>query len=277
MVEVLTHRRSVTTSLWEVPKMKRQTMPTEAIEEEVTEETTTSGLTYDSPVNPNAKTTVIHDDSEDEVDEAEKEVATYSSKQTKYDPPPLKAYKLKIPYPQRLRKEKMEERYAKFIDLIKEVRINVPLVDVLADMPNYGKFLKDLVSNKSKMEQISVAFLNEECSVIVQNKLLPKVVDLRSFLIPCSVAGSVEYLSLADLGASINLMLYSLYASISGNTLKPTRMSIHLANHTYQYLMGIVENMLFQLRKFIFLADFIILQMEEDDKVPLILGRPFLH
>ncbi|GJY58146.1 hypothetical protein Tco_0458038 [Tanacetum coccineum] len=132
-------------------------------------------MKYDPPVNLYAKTTVIHDDSEDEVDKAEKEVELSSSKQTKFDPPPLNAYKPKIPYPQRLCKETMEERYTKFIDLIKEVRINVPLVDVLAGMPNYGTFLKDLVSNKSKIEQISTAFLNEECSVIVQNKLPPKL------------------------------------------------------------------------------------------------------
>ncbi|GJU77939.1 hypothetical protein Tco_1275009 [Tanacetum coccineum] len=94
----------------------------------------------------------------DEADEAKKEEEPSSSKPTKSDQPPLKAYILKIPYPQRLCKEKMEERYAKFIDLIKEGRINVPLIDVLAGMPNYGKFLKYLVSNKSEMEQISTAF-----------------------------------------------------------------------------------------------------------------------
>ncbi|GJT24940.1 hypothetical protein Tco_0894877 [Tanacetum coccineum] len=121
---------------------------------------------------------------DDKVDKAKKEVESSSSKQTKSDPPPLKAYKPKIQYPQCLRKEKMEERYAKFIDLIKEVRINVPLVDVLVGMPNYGKFLKDLVSIKSKMEPISAAFLNEECSAIVQNKLPPKLGDPGSFLIP---------------------------------------------------------------------------------------------
>ncbi|GJV93274.1 reverse transcriptase domain-containing protein [Tanacetum coccineum] len=220
---------------------------------------TRSSLTYNSPVNPNAKTTVIHDDSDDEVDEAKKEVEPSSSKQTKSDPPPLKAYEPKISYPQRLRKEKIEGRYAKFIDLIKEVRINVPLVDVLAGMPNYGKFLKDLVRNKIKMEQISDSFLNEKCFVIVQNKLPPKLGSLGSFLIPCTIVGSVEYLALADLGASINLMPYSLYASLSGNTLKPTRMSIRLANHTYQYPMGIAENMLLQVGKFVFSADFVIL------------------
>ncbi|GJX76412.1 hypothetical protein Tco_0323223 [Tanacetum coccineum] len=82
---------------------------------------------------------------------------------------------------------------------------------------------------------------------ILQNKIPPKLGDPESFLIPCKLANSVEYLALADLGASINLMPYSLYAALSGLTLKPTRMN------------------------------FIILQMEEDDRVPLILGRPFLH
>nr|GEV94908.1 reverse transcriptase domain-containing protein [Tanacetum cinerariifolium]GEX89027.1 reverse transcriptase domain-containing protein [Tanacetum cinerariifolium] len=104
-----------------------------------------------------------------------------------------------------------------------------------------------------------------------------KLGDLGSFLIPYTVGGYVKYIAFVDLGASINLMLYSLYASLSGNTLKPTRMSILLANHTYQYLMGIAKNMLVQVGKFVFLTNFVILQMEEDDKVPLILGRPFLH
>ncbi|GJX32921.1 reverse transcriptase domain-containing protein [Tanacetum coccineum] len=179
--------------------------PPSARNEHVNAVFTRIGLTYDLPVSPNAKTTVIHDDSDDEVDEAEKEVESSSSKQTKSDPPPLKAYKPKIPYPQRLHKEKME---------------NLP----------------------------------------------PKLGGLGSFLIPCTVAGSVEYLALADLGTSINLMPYSLYASLLGNTLKPTRMSIRLANYTYQYPIGIAENMLVQVGKFVFPADFVILQMEEDDK-----------
>ncbi|GJZ91256.1 hypothetical protein Tco_0663183 [Tanacetum coccineum] len=129
-----THPRNVMTNQWEDQNKKKPTMPTEDIEEADIEETTKLG-TYDPPVNPNAKTTIIHDDSEDKFDEAEKEVEPSFSKHTKSDPPPLKAYKPKIPYPQRPRKENMEERYAKFIDLIKEVRINVPVIDVLADMP----------------------------------------------------------------------------------------------------------------------------------------------
>ncbi|GJY85999.1 reverse transcriptase domain-containing protein [Tanacetum coccineum] len=227
--------------------------------------------------NPNTKTAVFLNDSEEEVEEVKKEAEPLPKKPTQTDTPPLKAYNPKITYPQRLKKEKMEARYAKFLDMIKEVRINVPLVDVLAGMPNYGKFLKDLVSNKNKLEKISAAFLTKECSAILQNKIPPKLGDLRSFLIPCKLANSVEYLALADLDASIILMPFSLYAELSRTTLKPTRMSIRLANHTYQYPMGVAENMLVQVEKFVFPIDFIILQMEDDDRVPLILGRPLLH
>ncbi|GKC65173.1 hypothetical protein Tco_1097771, partial [Tanacetum coccineum] len=221
--------------------------PPPARNEHVNAVFTRSGKTYDPPANPNTKTTIFLNDSDNEAEEVKKEAEPLPKKPTQTDAPPLKAYKPKIPYPQCLNKEKMEARYAKFLDMIKEVRINVPLVDVLAGMPNYGKFLKDLVSNKSNMKQISAAFLTEECSVILQNKIPPKLGDPESFLIPCKLINSVEYLALADLGASINLMPYSLYAALSGTTLKPTRMN------------------------------FVILQMEEDDRVPLILGRPFLH
>ncbi|GKC16901.1 reverse transcriptase domain-containing protein [Tanacetum coccineum] len=114
----------------------------------------------------------------------------------------LKLYKPRISYPQRLQKEIIEAQYGKFLDMICVVQINVPLVDVLARMPNYGKFLKELVSNKHKLEKFSSAFVSDESLAIIQNKVPPK------------------------LGNPIN---------------------------------------------------FIILEMEEDSKVPLILGRPFLH
>ncbi|GJZ26691.1 reverse transcriptase domain-containing protein, partial [Tanacetum coccineum] len=157
------------------------------------------------------------------------------------------------------------------------VRINVPLVDILAGMPNYGKFHKELISNKHNIEQISAAFLSDESSAMIQNKVPPKLGDLGSILIPCNFNKTFSYNALADLGASINLMTYSLYAKLSLKTLKPTKMSVRLANKSFQYPIGIAENMLVEVGKFTFLADFVILEMEEDNKVLLILGRPFLH
>nr|GFA39885.1 reverse transcriptase domain-containing protein [Tanacetum cinerariifolium] len=105
----------------------------------------------------------------------------------------------------------MEAQCGKFLDIIRVVRINVPLIDVLAGMPNYGKFLKELISNKHKIEQIFTLFLRNESSAIIQNKVSPEVKDPGSFLIPCNFNKTFSCNALADLGASINLMPYSLY------------------------------------------------------------------
>ncbi|GJY23522.1 putative ribonuclease H-like domain-containing protein [Tanacetum coccineum] len=138
----------------------------------------------------------------------------------------------------------MEAQYGKFLDMIYVVRINVPLIDVLAGMRNYGKFLKELVSNKHKLEQISSAFFIDECSAIIQNKVPPKFRDPGSFLILCDFSKTFSCNTLADLRASINLMSYSLLVEVG---------------------------------KFTFPVDFVILEIEEDSKVPLVLGRPFIH
>ncbi|GJW95747.1 reverse transcriptase domain-containing protein [Tanacetum coccineum] len=187
-----------------------------------------------------------------------------------------KPYKQKI-QPQRLRKEKIEAQYGKLLDMIRAVQINVPLVDVLAGMPNYGKFLTELVSNKHKLEQISSTFLSDESSAMIQNKVPPKLRDPRSFLIPCNFSKAFSCNALADLGANINLISYSLYAKFSLETLKPTKISVRLADISFQHPIRIAKNMLVKVGKFIFPMDFIILEIEEDRKVPLILGRPFLH
>nr|GEW76166.1 reverse transcriptase domain-containing protein [Tanacetum cinerariifolium] len=171
----------------------------------------------------------------------------------------------------------MEAQYRKFLDMIHAIRINVPLVDILARMPNYERNFKELISNKHIIEQIYAAFLSDESSSMIQNKVPPKLRDPRSFLIPCNFNKTFSCNALADLGDSINLMPYSLYAKLYLETLKPTKMSLRLADRSFQYPVGIAENMLVEVGKFTFPADFVILKMEEDSKVPLILGRPFLH
>ncbi|GJX36261.1 reverse transcriptase domain-containing protein [Tanacetum coccineum] len=158
----------------------------------------------------------------------------------------------------------MEAQYGKFLDMIRDVRINAPLVDVLAEMPNYGKFLKELVNNKHKIKQISAAFLSDESSMILQNKVPPKLEDPGSFIIPCNFNKAFSCNALADLSASINLMPYSLYAKLSLKTLKPTKMSVRLGDRSFQYPIGIAENMLVEVGKFTFPADFVIIEMEED-------------
>nr|GEX97576.1 reverse transcriptase domain-containing protein [Tanacetum cinerariifolium] len=91
----------------------------------------------------------------------------------------------------------------------------------------------------------------------------------------------VQYGKFLDMISAIRINVplvdYSLYAKLSLKTLKPTKMSVRLADRSFQYPIGIAENMLVKVGKFTFPADFVILEMEEDSKVPLILGGPFLH
>ncbi|GJV01013.1 reverse transcriptase domain-containing protein [Tanacetum coccineum] len=111
-------------------------------------------------------------------------------------------------------------------------------------MPNYYKFLKELISNKHKIEQIYAAFLSDESSAMIQNKVPPKLGDPGSFLIPCNFNKTFSYNALVDLDASINLMPYSLYAKLSLETLKPTKINVRLADRSFQYPVRIAENML---------------------------------
>ncbi|GJY77474.1 reverse transcriptase domain-containing protein [Tanacetum coccineum] len=92
-------------------------------------------------------------------------------------------------------------------------------------MPSYEKFLKELVRNKHKLEHILAAFLSDESFAMIQNKFPPKLGDPGSFLIPCTFRKSFSCNALADLDAGINLMPYSLYAKLSLETLKPTKIS----------------------------------------------------
>ncbi|GKA66327.1 reverse transcriptase domain-containing protein [Tanacetum coccineum] len=79
---------------------------------------------------------------------------------------------------------------------------------------------------------------------MIQNKVPPKLRDPGSFLIPCNFNKTFSCNALADLGASINLVPYSLYAKLSLETLKPTKISVRLAYRSFQYPVGIAENML---------------------------------
>ncbi|KAK5792788.1 hypothetical protein PVK06_033910 [Gossypium arboreum] len=143
-------------------------------------------------------------------------------------------------------------------------------------MPIYAKFLKKLLTNKRKFEDLSTIELNEECSAILQNKLPTKLKDPRSFTIPCLNGSLNVEKAIADLGDSINLMSYKMFKQLDLGETKPTRISIQLVDRSIKYPRGIIEDVLVKVNKFIFLVDFVVLDMDEDVEVPLILGRLFL-
>ena len=187
-----------------------------------------------------------------------------------------KMYKTRVPFPSRLKQQKLDKQFAKFLKVFKSLHINIPFVDALTQMPTNAKFLKDILKNKRRLEDCETVKVNEECSAIIQNKIPPKLKDLGSFTIPCTIGRYTFSKVLCDLGASINLMPYSVMQKLGLDEPKPTNVSLQLADRSITYPKGILEDVLVKDDKFIFPVDFIVLDMEEDREVPLILGRPFL-
>nr|XP_009794617.1 PREDICTED: uncharacterized protein LOC104241374 [Nicotiana sylvestris] len=111
-----------------------------------------------------------------------------------------------IPFPQKMKREKLDNQFAKFLEILKQIHINIPFTDALLQMPSYSKFLKEILSSKRKLEEVSMVMLTEKCSAILQNKLPQKLGDPGSFTISCTLGGVCFEKALCDSGASINLM-----------------------------------------------------------------------
>ncbi|XP_022851237.1 uncharacterized protein LOC111373015 [Olea europaea var. sylvestris] len=145
----------------------------------------------------------------------------------------------KVLFPQRLKKNKLDKQFSKFLDVFKKLHINIPFAEALKQMPSYVKFMKDILSNKRRLEEYETTALTEECSAILQKKL-----------------GSREKLGLGEV--------------------RPTTVSLQLADRSIKHPRGSIEDVLVKVDKFILPADFFILDMEEDREIPIILGKPFL-
>ncbi|KAJ9565994.1 LOW QUALITY PROTEIN: hypothetical protein OSB04_001960 [Centaurea solstitialis] len=183
---------------------------------------------------------------------------------------------LYIPYPQRLRNQREEAQFKQFLDVFKQLHINIPLLEAIERMPNYTKFLKDILNKKKRLTEYETVALTEGCSALLTKKIPPKMKDPGSFTIPCSIGGKTIRKALCDLGAGINLMPLSVFTTLGIGEARPTTISIQLADKSIVWPKGKIEDVLVQVDKFIFPADFIILDCEVDQEVPIILGRPFL-
>ncbi|XP_062089643.1 uncharacterized protein LOC133796180 [Humulus lupulus] len=138
-------------------------------------------------------------------------------------------------------------------------------------MPNYVKFLKDILTMKRRLGEFETVALTEGCSAILKNKVPPKLKDLGSFTIPYSIGGRDVGRALCDLGASINLMPMSIFKKLGIGEARPTTVTLQLAVHSMAHPEGKIEDVLVQVDKFTFLADFIIIDYEVDRYVPIIL------
>ncbi|GJU50871.1 DNA-directed DNA polymerase [Tanacetum coccineum] len=159
------------------------------------------------------------------------------------------------------RRQSMEDTLSKFMsesakrhkensNLIKEIRASID-----AAIRNQGASIKTLEIQIGKM---------------IKEK------DPGSFTLPCFINDVCFDNALVDLRASVSVMPLSTYLNLGLDELAHTRLTIELPDRTVKYLKGIAKNVLVGIGKFTFPVDFIILDMPEDIKVPLILERPFL-
>ncbi|GKA10698.1 reverse transcriptase domain-containing protein [Tanacetum coccineum] len=198
----------------------------------------------------------------------------------KEDPKP-NPHQPKIPYPLRLNKTKLLDKndvqVSKFLKILKQLLFYISLMDALTQIPKFTKVLKYLLKDKEKLEELANTPINVKCSVILLNKVPEKLDDPGKFLIPCFLQDLEVCNSLADSRASINLMPLSIYEKLGIGPLKPTRMTLELANRSVTFPMGIAKDVIVKVEIFNFLADFVIVDFEADPRVPIILGRPFLR
>nr|XP_016435959.1 PREDICTED: uncharacterized protein LOC107762147 [Nicotiana tabacum] len=153
--------------------------------------------------------------------------------------------------------KKRKDKHIPEGELIPKVQLKIPLVDVLCEIPKYAKYLKEIVSHKRRLTEFETVALTEECTSRVQNKLPQKLKDPSSFTIPHK---------------SDALVLVQAIGSGSSKT----NYCDNLVDRSIAHPKGVIGDLLLQIGKFIFLVDFIILDYEANELVPIIVGRPLL-
>ena len=164
-------------------------------------------------------------------------------------------------------------------EVLRQVKVNIPLLDMIKQVPTYAMFLKDLCTVKKGLGIEKKAFLTEQVSAIIQSNTPVKYKDPGSPTILVNIGGTSIDKALLDLGASVNLLPYSVYKQLGLGELKPTNITLSLADRSVKIPKGIVEDVLEKVDKFYYQIDFVVLDTEPiaswPNHVPIILGIPF--
>ncbi|KAM2188226.1 hypothetical protein ACFX1R_031797 [Malus domestica] len=125
-----------------------------------------------------------------------------------------------VPFPRRFMQSKKEEAEKDIFEMFRKVQVNIPLLDAIKQVLRYAKFFKELCTTRKRISTKEVVKVDENVSAILQRKLPPKCKDPGSFTIPCVIGKTRFESTMLDLGASINVMPYSIYASMNLGELK---------------------------------------------------------
>ncbi|KAK8624402.1 hypothetical protein V6N13_065747 [Hibiscus sabdariffa] len=232
-----------------------------------------SGTIIEPPVleKKDAEKSTTPDSRKEDGATTQKKIHTPKPKQSPYVEPP--------PFPSRFIKKDKQAEEKEILDVFRKVEINIPLLEVIRKIPRYAHFLKDICTNKRKLFGHDKVILGENVSAVLTRRLPPKLKDQGMFTIPCKIGKIGIKRAMCDLGASINMMPLFVYNTLSADPLKETRVTVQLADRSIIYPEGVLENVLVQVNKLIFPADFYVIDMKNDrtyNSPEILLGRPFL-
>nr|GEX03755.1 reverse transcriptase domain-containing protein [Tanacetum cinerariifolium] len=248
--------------------------------------TTRSGVSYDGPHIPHPTSSlpkVVERVTKDTVQLSIENIQPSVAQTQVLIDEPVVAPKPKpsIPYPSRANKQKLREKddnlALKFVKILRNLHFKLSFTDALLHMPKCALMFKSLVYNKEKLFDIATTLVNENCSAVILKKLPEKLGDPDKFLILCDFSELDERLALTDLGATINLMPFSICRKLSFLKLTSMQMILDLADRSTTRPAGIAEDVLVKLGKFHFLTNFVVVDYAVDPRVPLILERLFLR
>jgi hypothetical protein len=165
--------------------------------------------------------------------------------------------------------------FEKFVEVVHRLSINMSLLDAL-QVPTYSRYFKDILANKYEIATLGVDHvkMSEQCSAAIANGL-EKQKDPRYRTIPSSVGSFKFEKALCNLGASVSVMPRDVFEK-PRLPLEPTGMCLELGDNSIRYPLGIVEDVSMKVGHHFIVIDFVVLEMGEKEKPPLILGRPFL-
>jgi hypothetical protein len=170
---------------------------------------------------------------------------------------------------------KLDNHFEKFVEVVRRLSINMPLLDAL-QVPTYSRYIKDILANKYGIATLRVDHvkMSEECSATIANGL-EKQKDPGCPTIPCSVGSFNFKKALCDLGVSVSVMPRDVFEKLR-LPWEPTGMCLELGDNSIRYPLGNAEDVPVKVGHHFIPVDFVVLEMGEREKLPLILGRPFL-
>jgi hypothetical protein len=170
---------------------------------------------------------------------------------------------------------KLDNHFEKFLEVLRRLSINMLLLDALK-VPKYSCYLKDILANKYEIATLGVYHvkMSEQCSATIANGREKKG-EPGCPTIPCSVGSFKFEKALCDLGASVSVMPRDVFEKLR-LPLEPTGMCLESGDNSIRYTLGIAEDVLMKVGHHFIPVDFVVLEIGEREKPPLILGRPFL-